>query len=67
MFDNVVDPYQLKNLVNDKNYAALQQRLDNLLMKELQRTNDKFLPGLEYVKQYNYPTLDATETVGYIQ
>ena len=31
----------------------------------LKDTNDEFLPGLIYVKKYNYPALDKTETVPY--
>jgi hypothetical protein len=34
-------------------------------MKKLKDTNDEFLPGLVYVKKYNYPALDNTETVPY--
>src|SRR5690606_41604614 len=62
-FDNVADPYQQRNLLDDPNYRALASELDQLLQARLAANNDEFRPGLEYVKQYNYPPLDETETV----
>lgn len=65
LFDNVSDPYQMSNLAGNPDYSDLQAHLDNLLMQHLKATNDKFLPGLFYMKKYNYPPLDSTETVPY--
>ncbi len=36
---------------------------DQLLMEKLNETGDQFLAGSEYVKQWNYSSLDRTETV----
>jgi arylsulfatase A-like enzyme len=65
LFDDVKDPYQMDNLVNNPEYSGLQSHLDSVLMEKLKAANDNFLPGLIYVKQYNYPALDSTETVPY--
>ena len=35
------------------------------LTSRLKANGDKFLSGLEYMKKYNYPSLDQTETVPY--
>lgn len=62
-FDNVADPYQQRNLLDDPNYLGLIGELDRLLQARLTANGDHFLPGLEYVKKYSYPPLDGTETV----
>lgn len=65
LFDNASDPYQMNNLVDNKSFSELQSRLDKLLLEKLKATKDEFLPGLTYVKKYNYPELNSTETVPY--
>lgn len=65
LYDNINDPYQMNNLVDNKEFADLQSRLNKILMDKLKATKDEFLPGLTYVKKYNYPALDKTETVPY--
>jgi len=54
LYDNQVDPYQLKNLCNDPKYAKIQQELETILSRKLKETNDKFLPGPEYMAKWNY-------------
>lgn len=65
LFDNEEDPYQLRNLVGIEAYMGIQEKLDDLLSEKLASHKDEFLPGLTYVKQYNYPELNDTETVPY--
>jgi arylsulfatase A-like enzyme len=65
LYDNTTDPYQMKNLAGNKDYAVLQARLDKILINKLAITKDQFLPGLTYVKKYNYPALDSSQTVPY--
>ena len=67
LFNDDIDPYQINNLVGNPEFSRLQTHLDNLLMQQLKITNDKFLPGLIYVKKYNYPALDSTQTVPYYE
>lgn len=62
LYDNETDPYQLNNLVNQPDQAALQTELEALLQNKLQATGDQFLPGLDYIQQWGYP-LDETGTV----
>ncbi|GHB80038.1 sulfatase family protein [Persicitalea jodogahamensis] len=64
LFDNEKDPFQLNNLVGNSEHKGLQASLDGRLSKLLRERNDKFLPGLEYVKKWNY-VIDETETVPY--
>lgn len=65
LFDNVADPFQMNNLIDKPEHQKLQKTLDKKLNKELQKRNDEFLPGMEYVKKWNY-LVDETETVPYI-
>jgi arylsulfatase A-like enzyme len=54
LYDNKSDPYQLKNLCNEPDYAQIQQKLDRILSRKLRETSDQFLPGPEYMAKWNY-------------
>jgi arylsulfatase A-like enzyme len=43
LFDNVADPYQLKNLITDTEYAALRKELRDRLAHWLKRAGDPFV------------------------
>ncbi len=64
LYDNEKDPYQQHNLVNTPEYADIQKRLDALLQKKLEETNDQFLPGPTYLGLWNI-RVDETGTVRY--
>jgi len=64
-FDNERDPYQTHNLVDAPDYRELMEAFDRQLRERLVADGDEFLPGLQYVKKYNYPPLDETGTVPY--
>jgi arylsulfatase A-like enzyme len=64
LYDNESDPYQLTNLVGNPAVAALQAELDTLLEQRLSERGDRFLPGMEYIRQWQYP-VDETGTVPY--
>jgi hypothetical protein len=66
LFDRTKDPFQLNNLVGQPAVAAIQTKLDIDLLNELKKRKDEFLPGLSYVKKWNY-VIDATETVPYVK
>jgi arylsulfatase A-like enzyme len=66
LFDRTKDPFQLNNLVGQSSLAAIQNKLDRDLLNELKIRKDEFLPGLDYVKKWNY-VIDATETVPYVK
>jgi len=66
LFDRIKDPFQLNNLVGQTPFASIQSKLDRDLLNELKIRKDEFLPGLDYVKKWNY-VIDATETVPYVK
>lgn len=48
LFDNMADPYQMKNLIADSEYAALREELHGRLGRWLTRAADPFmLPGVK--------------------
>jgi arylsulfatase A-like enzyme len=64
LYDNERDPEQLDNLCNKPEHADLQAHLETLLQRELEHANDEFLPGPEYIKQWNY-AVDENGTMPY--
>lgn len=66
LFDNLKDPFQMKNMVNDKKYEKVQKELENELSDILKRNKDEFSHGLEYIREWNY-VIDETETIPYIK
>ncbi|MEO5996767.1 MAG: sulfatase [Chitinophagaceae bacterium] len=64
LFDNIKDPLQVNNIVGQSDFKQVQQNLDERLNKKLKERKDDFLPGMEYVKRWNY-LVDSTETVPY--
>lgn len=62
LYDNQTDPYQLKNLCNQPQFADLQAALDEQLQEKLARTHDEFLPGQEYIKRRGYQ-VDESGTI----
>lgn len=51
LYDNVADPYQMRNLIGDPAQAALQARLEEALQARLVERGDAFLPGQTYLEQ----------------
>lgn len=64
LYDNEMDPYQLKNRCGDADMASVQKHLEALLTRTLRDVGDAFLPGNAYVRRWNYPT-DKSGTVPY--
>jgi arylsulfatase A-like enzyme len=64
LFDNKEDPYQMNNLVDDKKYESVKDELHRKMQELLDKTNDDFLPGMEYIRKWGY-VVDETETVPY--
>ena len=54
LYDNLKDPYQLNNLVNNEDYKDLQNELEAKLQKMLDKHGDMFLDGAEYMKAWGY-------------
>ncbi len=64
LYDNESDPLQQHNLVKKTRHQALIDKLEILLTTKMARIGDKFLTGMEYVKQWNY-RVDEFGTVSY--
>ena len=64
LYDNQEDPYQLRNLCNRPEAAAVQADLEARLQERLRATRDEFRPGADYIRQWGYKT-DAGGTVPY--
>ncbi len=65
LFDNLVDPCQLNNLVDAPEQLGLRQQLDQILNRKLAATRDTFSDGMDYVRKWGYE-VDETGTVSYL-
>lgn len=52
LYDNTVDPLQIRNLVGDPAFASLQQTLDTRLDDFLARTGDRSLPPDQLLREH---------------
>lgn len=64
LFDNQKDPFQLINLVKEEKFQQVKNDLEIKLEQLLNKTNDKFLPGIDYIKKWGY-VVDKRGTVPY--
>ena len=64
LFDNLADPCQQNNLAGNPKFLKLEAKLDKALKQKLSETNDKFLPGQEYIEKWGY-VVDETGTIPY--
>lgn len=62
LYDNKLDPFQMNNLIGLDEYVFIRSDLEKQLQELLQKTNDKFLPGAEYMKMWNY-TWDGKDSI----
>lgn len=61
LYDDQMDPYQLKNLVDDPTMRSVRDDLGRLLRSLLAKTGDEFEPAENYVRRFNY-SVDGTGT-----
>lgn len=54
LYDNQVDPYQMKNLLDLPEHAGLQKKLEGMLQSKLRETGDKMQPKQHYLKEWGY-------------
>jgi arylsulfatase A-like enzyme len=54
LYDNLVDPYQMENLLGVAEHAGLQNKLEGMLQSKLRQTGDKFHPKQYYLKEWGY-------------
>ncbi|WP_080054210.1 sulfatase family protein [Spirosoma aerolatum] len=55
LYDNLKDPYQLTNLVDQSGMAQTKQQLETILTQKLRDANDSFSPGNIYMDKWHYP------------
>jgi len=69
LYDNQTDPYQLKNLVGDPQFASLQNDLEKVLQAKLKERKDEFLPADEYMTNwdYLYDRADSIRPANYLE
>ena len=53
LYDNDQDPYQMKNLIESPEHAALRDRLDALMIAHMERIADEFLPREAYYEKFD--------------
>lgn len=51
LYDNAKDPFQLRNLIDDPDYVGVRENLERELEMWLERLDDEFLKGSEYVRR----------------
>lgn len=55
LFDNINDPFQMNNLINNEGYSEIQTKLDVQLMEELARIGEpEIMPREYYLKKFGY-------------
>lgn len=64
LYDNQVDPYQMKNLLGVAAHAGLQRRLEGILQSKLRQTGDRFHPKQHYLEEWGY-TVDRGGNIPY--
>ncbi len=64
LYDNEADPFQMRNVIDAPEYAAVRRELDQELDRRLAERGDEFLPGMEYIRRWGYE-VTANGTVPY--
>jgi len=58
LYDNLNDPYQMKNLIDADGYSSLQNDLEMTLQSKLKERGDLFLSKEQYLKDWGYEVDD---------
>lgn len=64
LFDNVKDPYQMNDLIDDVAFATLSDHLETELQAKLKAIGDDFRPATSYIEQWGY-TLGSKNEIPY--
>jgi arylsulfatase A-like enzyme len=67
LYDNDADPFQMQNLIDQPDHAAVQKQLDDRLNAILAERRDAFLSGPELIARSGYVVDPRNETVDYRQ
>jgi arylsulfatase A-like enzyme len=52
LYDNIADPYQLRNLIEEPDHAQCAAELDAAMRAHMERIDDRFLPKEAYYERY---------------
>jgi arylsulfatase A-like enzyme len=63
LYDNLLDPYQMENMVNKPEYREVQQELDRELRHRLAERGDPFMPGVALIQQAGYAVDDRGDPI----
>lgn len=55
LFDDVADPFQMRNLANDPDHLKMQASLQNVMRHLMQKHGDEFGDAGHYVRKFGYP------------
>ncbi len=58
LYDNVSDPYQLTNLIDDQDHAAIREDFDGRLQRMLDERGDPFEPAAYYIEKWGFDVDD---------
>jgi len=53
LYDNLVDPYQLNNLIDDAHMKEIREELEAMLVEHMKRIGDEILPNEAYYEKFN--------------
>lgn len=60
LFDNIIDPYEMNNLVDKPEYKKLQDKMEKQLQRELKKIRDEeFKPYQFYMDKFGFSELGA--------
>ncbi len=65
LYDNQADPFQMENLVDRPEYAALQRELEDRLRATLTALGDEFAPSDHYLSRWGYAVRKADGSIPY--
>jgi len=67
LYDNLTDPYQMNNLIDNKQMNAVQDRLETLLQEHMQRIGDDILPNEAYYKKFDLTVDERGKITGIVE
>jgi len=53
LYDNLVDPYQMNNLINKPDMKGIREELEAMLVAHMSKTGDEILPNEAYYEKFN--------------
>lgn len=59
LFDNLEDPFQMRNLVGNTEHVGVRRGLDDRLNEEMARRGDALLPADHYLERFGYEVNDV--------